>query len=287
MTIAVTGASGLLGSAIVQHAQSAGHRVQPIDRALLWNPSARSICDALAARDVSCLVHCAANTNVEECEKDPAAAYRDNALLTETLATVSVRLNVPLVYISSTGVYGGAKSEPYTEFDLPEPTTHHHRSKLLGEHAVESVNGLILRTGWLFGGRIDNPKNFVANRVREALKSNGAISSNQDQRGVPTSVTDVADRLFALMDAGRIGVFNCTNAGSASRYEYVREIIRSAGLDVEVKPVSAKGFARVAPVSNNEMAINRKMELLGFGPMRDWKEALRSYVESIAPKLIK
>ncbi len=91
-------------------------------------------------------------------------------------------------------------------------------------------------------------------------------------------VNDLAARVLELITLRASGVFNVVNTGSASRFEYVREIVAQAGLSIEVRPVAARDFKRVAPVSDNEMAINWRADSLGLPPMRVWKDALADYL---------
>lgn len=231
------------------------------------------------------LIHAAANTNVEQCEVDPEACYRDNLLLSELVAQAAAIAGVRVVYVSSTGVYGSHETTPYSEYSRVLPTTHHHRAKLLGEEAVlrQGPRNLIIRTGWLFGGRLDNPKNFVARRVEEmrlALANGTTVSSNSQQRGVPTSTADVARRTLALVEAECAGVFNCVNSGAASRLEYVEAIAEAVGLPVSIVPTNAAAFNRKARVSDNETAVNWRMNAIGFAPMPEWRDSLARYIEA-------
>lgn len=255
----------------------------PIDRKMIPWASVERLAEYIRSLNADTLVHCAANTNVERCELDPNSAYRDNTFLTEMIASACRTLGVKLIYISSTGVYGDHKIDSYTEFDEVLPTTVHHKSKLLAEYATVAhcPGALIIRTGWLFGGSPNNPKNFVVNRIREARACEGELISNKDQYGVPTFVGDVATRVFELQQDGFCGTYNCVNTGKASRYEYVCEIVRAASLNVPVAPKGAEIFKRVAPVSNNETAVNSKMNMIGMPPMREWREALHSYVSEL------
>jgi dTDP-4-dehydrorhamnose reductase len=286
MRILISGASGLLGSALQKAALAQGHACRALDRTKVpqrLDPAALLSFDALLD-DVDHVVHAAANTNVERCEYEPQACYRDNVLMTEILVGAARRRGVPVTFISSTGVYGSYKTEPYFEFDDARPETHHHRSKLQAEQIVLAADwrNLVVRTGWLFGGSAQAPKNFVAKRILEAYSATaGYLSSNHEQRGCPTFVDDLANRLLELITLKARGVFNAVNEGSASRFEYVREIIGQAGMEVEVRPVGATGFNRIAPVSNNEMAINWRASEFGLTPMRSWQLALASYLASI------
>ncbi|MBC7380646.1 MAG: sugar nucleotide-binding protein [Burkholderiaceae bacterium] len=281
MKLLISGASGLLGSALVKLATEQGHTCLSLDRERLRTGDEAALTSLLDG--IVHVVHAAANTNVERCETEPQICYRDNVLLTEMLAGAARRRGVPMTFISSTGVYGAHKPEAYLEFDDTRPETHHHKSKLQAEHLVLAAdwNNLVIRTGWLFGGSADAAKNFVAKRILEAQTAKeGFIASNQQQRGCPTYVLDLAARLLALITLKARGVFNAVNEGSASRFEYVQEIVGRAGLAVEVRPVAASGFNRIAPVSDNEMAINWRAGELGLPPMRSWQAALADYLAS-------
>jgi dTDP-4-dehydrorhamnose reductase len=281
----LTGAGGLLGSAVVDAAASRGDRCDALARPALGGdaPDAAQLAEQLRGHDL--LLHAAANTNVEQCETDPDACYRDNFLLTELLAQAAALAGVRMLLVSSTGLYGTASQAPYREYDAAEPTTHHHRSKLLAEQAVLAAapHNLVVRTGWLFGGAPATPKNFVARRIDEARKAKAEqrhIESNAEQRGVPCWNRDVAMRMLDLAAAGVTGVVNCVNSGHASRYEYVAAVVELSGAGVAVRPSTAAGFNRKAKVSPNEMADNWKMRMLGWPEMPDWRASLQTYLRT-------
>lgn len=283
MKLLISGASGLLGSALSKQAKDCGYTCIPLNRAsvpLSLETSATTMVDSYFD-GVDHFIHAAANTNVELCEENPALCYKDNVLFTELLAGAARRRGVGMTFISSTGVYGSHQIKPWAEYDEAHPCTHHHRSKLLGEQRVMAANrsNLVVRTGWLFGGNIYATKNFVAKRINEARESKDAIIfSNHQQYGCPTNVDDLAAQVMLLIKLRAAGVFNVVNAGFASRFEYVKEIVRCAGLAVEVRPVAAGDFKRIAPVSDNEMAVNWRADSLGLPLMRSWQDALADYL---------
>ena len=284
MKILLTGAGGLLGTAIQDTAATRTSICDPFARPSQSSSdvNASSLADAMRGYDV--LIHAAANTNVEQCEISPDECYRDNFLLTELLAQAALIARVKMVFVSSTGVYGDGKNTPYREYDGISPGTHHHRSKQMAEQSVlgHHAGNLVVRTGWLFGGPANNPKNFVARRIEEArlaLQTNGHIESNAEQRGVPCFNVDIAARLLELACGEWSGIFNCVNSGDASRYEYVKSVIKLAGIPVEVRPSGASIFNRKAKVANNEMAENWKMQSLGLASMPDWRSSLAKYIK--------
>lgn len=286
MRICLTGANGLLGSAIKEACTLRNWTCKIVSRDAVNFRNPQSIEIILEECDV--MIHAAANTNVEGCEIDPHSCYRDNTLMTEIIAEAAARRGVQLVYISSTGVYGDAKDQPYHEYDLTRPTTHHHMSKRLGEKAtLKFRDSLVIRTGWLFGGSYLNSKNFVARRIEEAALSDGVIYSNSEQRGNPTYIKDLAQYLFRLIEDGQHGIFNCVNKGVASRMEYVAKIVESTGFLVDVRPSTASSFNRLAKVSNNEMAINLKLLQCGYEELPDWKESLTRYISEELKDFVK
>jgi dTDP-4-dehydrorhamnose reductase len=281
MKVFLTGATGMLGTSCNALFTSKGVEVKTLNREEIWNLADLSFDPDLKSGQA--FIHTAANTNVEQCELEPDACYRDNYLLTEGLARVCAMIKVPMIFISSTGVYGESHNEPYREYSQANPTTHHHRSKLLGEQAVLSASqeNIVIRTGWLFGGNFANPKNFVARRLEDASKAaaNGVpLFSNSEQRGCPTYTLDVATRLFMLITGGHRGLFNVVNEGGASRLDYVRAIVASAGLSIPVMASPADTFKRQAKVSSNEMAANWRAAQLGFSSMPHWKQRLNEYI---------
>ncbi|KGR34528.1 dTDP-4-dehydrorhamnose reductase [Vibrio campbellii] len=283
MKIALTGSNGLLGSQITYQASQEELVVTKISREQLELSSGlNNIRSFFEQIEFDVLIHCAANTNVEQCEVEPEQCFIDNTLLTEVLAQLCNELGKKMVFISSTGIYGNYKDQPYTEYDSPQPTTAHHSSKYQAEQAVinQLQNYLIIRTGWLFGGEWNMPKNFVANRIKEALSSDGKIISDATQMGNPTYVGDVAKRILDMVRGNNIGIYNCVNQGTATRYEYVKEVVSLANIDIQVEPSHVK-FARKANVSFNESARNLKMNSIGYVDLPHWKVSLKVYIEGL------
>ncbi|KDN28655.1 dTDP-4-dehydrorhamnose reductase [Vibrio fortis] len=282
MNIGITGTNGLLGSELLIKVRACGLKATVLDRCrFLISDGLKNAIEYIDSLGCDVVVHCAANTNLESCEINPQDCYSDNVILSELLANACRLLNVKFVFISSTGVYGSSKKTPYHEYDELLPTTVHHRSKMLAENAIlsQSNDALIIRTGWLFGGDFNLQKNFVANRIREAVLSGGEIKSDGTQYGNPTYVKDVSDIIIKLVYDGWAGVFNCVNTGSTSRYGYVKEIINYAKIDVNVEAVHTP-FPRLAKVSENESAVNLKLSRIGFKGIRPWEEGLDEYIRS-------
>lgn len=233
------------------------------------------------------IIHTAAYTDVEACEKEVDRAYAVNATGVQNLVDYCIGKDILFVYISSTGVYGTHKDSAYTESDMVKPTTVHHKSKYEGEKIVQShlEKYLILRVGWLYGGGKDHDKNFVYKRFLEA-SSKDKIYSDDSQIGNPTYVVDFIEQIKVLMEDGQTGIFNCVNrAASVSRYDYVGKIMALFEVQCDLF-IAPKGmFDRVAPVSHNESAVNERLDLLNLNVMGEWSEALNRYVQKLKSEM--
>ena len=278
--ILLLGAGGMLGSAFLT---AFGDRpVLRLPRDVLDVTKPRALIDAIVTMAPGIIINCAADTNVEKAESDPASSFAVNAMLPALLGQAAHEAGSLLVHFSSTGCYGRKPDgdlAPHSDFAPLNPTTVHHRSKVAGEMAVREAGcaHLILRLGWLYGGSIHQPKNFVWARIREA-RGKSELASDPHQLGSPTFVGDVVKQTLLLLDQRITGTFNCVATGSVSRYDYVARILALAGLSPRLLPVR---FQRVAPVSPIEAAVNDKLQLLGLDVMPNWDEALAGYVRSL------
>jgi dTDP-4-dehydrorhamnose reductase len=276
----ITGANGMLGSALQEELKD-DFEVVAASRETLDISSFAGAKKFLSELKPDVILHAAAYTNVEEAERKPEDCYRVNYHGTLNLLNASNGFQHKFIYISSTGCYGNYKTEPYQDYDEMRPTTVYHRSKQEGEELVtqQRENFLVLRTGWLFGGSTEHKKNFVYNRYKEAL-SKSQMTSDPFQSGNPTNTADVARQIGLLIDEDIRGTFNLVSEGSGTRFEYVKHIIESFGLNCEVVPAE-KPFERLAKVSPNEAAYNGNLSAMGLNRMPHWKESLEKYIHHI------
>ncbi len=283
MRILLVGAGGMLGAALLPalarawpnaEIVTAGRETMAVER-----PS--SVLAHVVSVSPVLVVNAAAHTDVEAAEGDPGPAFAANAELPGLLASACRDLRAPLVHVSSTGCYGAWRDTAYDDYDQPQPTTVHHRSKVAGERAVRESGAehLIVRTGWLFGGEAGHKKNFVFKRVMEAAGKD-LMRSDPTQTGNPTFVEDLAATMLGAFLAGMRGTCNIVSGGSATRLDYVREIVRLSGLPCRVE-ASEGGFARRARVSHNEAAVNMRLGLLGLDTMGSWQDGLSRYVDRL------
>lgn len=283
--VLVTGSSGMLGSEFMSVMQESYLiSTLPAGTDIADNPA---VAKALSDAKPNIVIHTAAYTDVDGCEQDPNKCHRINVLGSENIANYCSSNNVKMVYISSTGIYGDSKEVNYSEDDDPVPSTVHHASKLKAEDIINDLltDYLILRVGWLYGGSISQKNNFVYRRFLEA-KNKNVIYSSSSQIGNPTYCNDVVKQACLLINNNQTGVFNCVNgAVGVTRYDYVKEIIDQFGLDCRVELAPSDMFKRVAPVSSNESAVNKKLDFIGLDIMPLWKVALGRYIIELRSQL--
>lgn len=279
MKVLVTGAGGMLGSDFCTTLAKAGYEVAAYTRDKMDVRQLDQVKNSIAAEQPDCVIHTAAFTNVDECQRNPETGYAANALGSWNVALACADVDAAMVYVSSCGIFDGAKAEPYTEFDQPAPLTHYAKSKYIGEQltATHCRKHFIVRPGWLFGGSINHRRNFVEGRRREAL-SKPEIASAKDKFGSPTYTVDFAQQVMELIESKAYGTYHVANIGFASRYEYVGEIIKQLALPNEVRAAESSAFPRSAPVPAWEALDNSCLKLRGMLKMRPWEQALKDYV---------
>src|SRR5918998_3645198 len=137
MKILVTGAGGMVGRALVRHCGGRGDEVLALDRAALDIADERAVSETVARARPEAVVNCAAWTNVDGCEGDPARARAANALGPENLAAACRRAGAALVTISTDYVFDGRKDGFYTQRDDPNPQSVYGVAKLEGERRAQ------------------------------------------------------------------------------------------------------------------------------------------------------
>ena len=169
------------------------------------------------------VIHCAAMTDVDGCERDPDAAYKINAVGTWNLACACASIDCPIAYVSTDYVFDGEKGAPYTEFDTPNPISAYGASKLAGEQAVHRALPEALRRAHVVAVRAARqelrPEHTQGGRGRPELR---VVA---DQIGSPTYAKDLAE---FLAGAGRIAALwhlslherGAAARGSSSRRRY-------------------------------------------------------------------
>ncbi|MFM8762323.1 MAG: dTDP-4-dehydrorhamnose reductase [Solirubrobacterales bacterium] len=275
--ILVTGAGGMLGSAVAATAMAAGHDVGARERSQLDITDAGAVDAALASEPWGAVINCAAWTDVDGAEEHEAQATLVNGEGPANLARACAANGVRIVHVSTDYVFAGDKEGPYVESDPTGPRSAYGRSKLAGEEAVAAsgADHAIARTSWLYGA---GGGNFVDTMLRLGGERD-SVSVVDDQLGRPTWTGDLAPALVALATAPATGLFHAAGQGSCTWFELARTALELAGSACVVEPTTTENFPRPAPrPANSVLDTERGEEAVRLGP---WQDGLVAYLNEI------
>jgi len=230
------------------------------------------------------LFHLGAYTDLEFCELNADETYNTNTISVENAVYIANQLNVPLLYISTAGIFDGAK-EYYDDWDQPNPLGVYARAKYMGErYVVENARRyLVCRAGWMMGSGPKKDKKFIQKLMKQIKDGKKELFIVDDKDGTPTYTHDFARNVKALMEKEYWGLYNMVCGGQTSRLEVATELIKLLNLNGHVKltPVGSDFFKETyfAERPPCERLINRKLNIRNMNLMRDWREALREYIE--------
>lgn len=295
MRILITGSNGQLGTELktilktgkselgVLPQEYNGCGVTAIDVDTLDITDRKAVDDYLREGNFSILFNCAAMTNVDACESKEDLAYQINAVGPENLAVSCKKYGCRLVHVSTDYVFHGDSLVPYTEEDIPNPTTAYGRTKLAGEEKVLIAysEAVICRTAWLYGY---HGNNFVK-KIMTLAKEKGTLKVVTDQKGNPTCAVDLAWEIVHLAILGQSGIFHCTcNGEVASRYDFTGEILKDASIHCDLRPCLTADFPRAAKAPANSNLSKAKLDSIHLNLMRDWKTALYGWMQNYLEK---
>jgi dTDP-4-dehydrorhamnose reductase len=239
MKIFITGGSGLLGSKVAEIAQARGdevfsgyaHNLPPYGKALKFDLlDEKSISELIHKVEPEVIIHSAALTDVDRCEREPELAYKMNVEGTRAVAKAAEKTGSFLVYISTDYVFDGLRGM-YREDDRANPVSYYGYSKLLGE---QFCLGCIARTCVIYGSRPASGKVNFALWLLNSLKSGKEVRVVMDQFVTPTLNTNLARMALEVADRSLRGVYNLAGATRISRYDYALELASEFDLDASL-----------------------------------------------------
>jgi dTDP-4-dehydrorhamnose reductase len=253
--IGVTGASGMLGSAIIK-VLSGAHEIFATSRSkglslynVKWDcfdlTDSNHLTRWLVDTDVDLVIHCAAMIDVDKCEDSVIRATKINSESTRALSAHLDRLGKKLIYICTDAVFDGKKKGAYIETDKVFPLNVYAKTKLLGEDSVlKTSRGLVLRVN-IIGWRADEKKSFFE-WLLEGLKEKKNLNLFDDVFFSPLNVADLAKIISQIIDKELIGIYHCGSRDFCSKYQFGIRVAEIFGLpsnkvtQVSLKDVSLR-----------------------------------------------
>ncbi|MFW5793127.1 MAG: dTDP-4-dehydrorhamnose reductase [Bacteroidota bacterium] len=245
MNILVTGSNGQLGKEIQQLSKKYdSFKFFFTDIAELDITKEEKLGKYLKTNKIECIINCAAFTNVEQAENDKANASAINTNAVKNIAEAASKANALLIHFSTDYVFDGKNFKPYTEGDTASPKNIYGKSKFDGEIEVvfNAKRAIIIRTSWLYSA---HGHNFVKS-ILEKAKSNSKLDVVYDQIGTPTYAADLAkavlDMIPMVKSKIRTEIYNYSNEGVASWYDFAKAITDIKKIKCHINPVLTKDF---------------------------------------------
>src|SRR3989344_1267725 len=287
--ILITGCGGMLGSSVYPHlSKNYIVKATDIDLDESWL-NYLDVRDLENARKISkefkpdIILHLAALTNLEYCESNPTEAHKTNFIGTKNIAQICKDLNIPMVYISTAGVFDGT-GERYTEDHFPNPINVYGKTKYYAEIAIQNFleKYFIVRAGWMVGGG-KKDKKFVSYMLSQIKNGGTKFKVVNDKFGTITYTLDFAKNLEKLFNTEHYGLYHMACHGETSRHEMMKHILTLLNKDPNsIEPVSSEFFKKDFPVqrATSERMVNGNLQAKNLDNMGHWKDSLKHYIDN-------
>ena len=280
MKLLVTGASGLLGTRICQLAAKQNYEVYSAHGEHIPQfgiPIKLDITDGAALKQIfnktkpDVIVHSAALTDVDKCEKQKDLASKINVKSTSNIARLCHKHNCFLVYVSTDYVFNGEKGN-YKETERTAPINHYGLSKLKGEQEVKQSRAehCIARTSVIYGSIPAAGKINFALWLIEKLRKKEETKTVTDQWNSPTLNTNLAEMVLEIVERRTTGTFHLAGATRLSRYEFAQKIAETFNLDKNcLLPTSSKEMQWLAKrPKDSSLNVDKAKQALKNKPLR-------------------
>ena len=303
MVVLVTGANGQLGQAI----QSISGKYPEIDFVFCSSSeldiSNLENCQAVfSTYQPHFCINTAAYTAVDKAESEPAKAFDINANGAENLAITCKKFNTILIHISTDFVFDAYFSDGIayydrelrlplksdfglTETDVPFPSGVYGLTKLQGEQAIQAnwEKHFIIRTSWVYS-QFGN--NFMKTMLRLASERD-TLSVVSDQIGTPTNAVDLAEVLIVIMvssfkfQVSSFGIYNFSNEGQCSWYDFAKEIFHQKGVSIDLKPIPTSAYPTPAKRPAYSVLDKTKIKSTFGVEIKEWQTSLARCINQL------
>ncbi len=285
MKILITGANGMLAKEVKEKFEK-GNEIIATDVAELDITDERAVMEYINNLKPEYIINCAAYTAVDKAEENYELADKINGNGPANLAKAAKVAGAKLVHISTDYVFGGDldTSKDYKEDDAKAPVTAYGKTKLRGEEEIEKnmEEYYIFRTAWLYGV---GGNNFVKTMTKLGT-TRDEINVVSDQHGSPTYAKDLTNIIYqAINKKIPYGIYNATNQGYTTWYEFTKEILKEQGIECKVNPVTTEEYIEMMKITQAKRPFNSQMskdKLLNLGiEIPEWKDGLKRYLEEV------
>ena len=279
MKVAVTGCKGQLGADLTAEMEKRNIQAAGIDIDTVDITDYEALEAFIEAEKPDAVVHLAAYTAVDKAEQEKEKCALINVKGTENIAKICGEKGIKLLYTSTDYIFGGEGDTPFETDSSSAPCNYYGLTKYEGEQAVKKhcPQHFIVRISWVFGV---HGKNFVYTMLRLA-ENNREIKVVNDQTGSPTFTPDISKLICDMIATDKYGVYHATNEGFCTWAEFAAEIMRRAGKDTKIIPVSTEQYPTPAKRPRNSRLSKKSLDDAGFTRLPRWEDALDRFLEEV------
>mgnify|MGYP006391632343 FL=1 len=259
--ILVTGSNGQLGSEIKSISSDYSYNFFFTDRNNIDITSKDSIKEFCQTNSINVIINCAAYTAVDKAQSDIENADLVNRKAVKKLSIVAKELDIKLIHISTDYVFDGKNFKPYVEEFQTNPQSIYGKTKLDGENEMRDINpknSIIIRTSWIYSYYGNN---FVKTMLRLG-KEKEELGVIFDQIGTPTYAKDLAKIILDIVpqiDNQKVEIYNYSNEGVLSWYDFAKEIMKMAKLNCKINPIET--FQYPTPAKRPHFSLLNKSKI--------------------------
>ncbi|HEY4876630.1 MAG TPA: dTDP-4-dehydrorhamnose reductase, partial [Puia sp.] len=273
--IVITGSNGQLG----QELRAASANYPQFEFIFLTKDDLQisddhSVKNFFSSTNPSCCINCAAYTAVDKAESEKEKAFLINAEAVGIIATACKQSNTKLIHLSTDYVFDGNSSTPLTEEDAVSPINIYGESKLKGEELAFKNNNqtIIIRTSWVYS---EFGNNFVKTMMR-LMKEKDSINVINDQIGSPTYAADLTNAILKIISSEKFvpGIYNYSNDGRISWYEFATAIKELIGSSCKINPIPTTHYPTPAKRPHFSLLDKKKIKETYNVEIIDWKKSL-------------
>jgi len=278
--ILVTGANGQLGSEL----RSLSNLINQYtwifkDRQELDLSDLQNLSDKIATISPDILINCAAYTAVDKAESEIELADILNHQAVAIIASWTFANDRKFIHVSTDYVFDGTSSIALNEDAPTSPINVYGKTKLVGENAclIENPNSIIIRTSWVYSSF---GANFVKTMSR-LMKEKDTLNVVNDQIGSPTYAADLARTILDILNHSnwQAGIYNYSNEGEVSWYEFALAIQEIGGFDCKVIGICSSQYLTPAKRPAFSFLDKSKIKATYSLIIPDYKESLRKCME--------
>ena len=281
--ILVTGSKGQLGSEIKELSSNYDYNFFFTDRTTLDISDKNAIQEFVNSNNINTIINCAAYTAVDQAEDDEVNADKINHQAVKNIAMLSNEFGIKLIHISTDYVFDGKNFKPYNEDDTTNPQGIYGKTKLDGENIIKEYNlknSIIIRTSWVYSS-------FGANFVKTMMRlgsERDSLGVIFDQVGTPTYARDLAKAILDIVpniNSEKVEIYNYSNEGVLSWYDFARDIMDIAKLECQVNPIETKEYPTPAARPHYSLLNKAKIKKDFNITIPYYKDSLKECIEKL------